>query len=171
MHRSILVAYATRYGSTQEVAEAVASELREAGVEVEIRPLREVKSLDDYRAIVVGAALYMYKWHKDAIRFLEQHQNELIGRPVAVFALGPVNEVEKEWDEARGQLDKELERFPWLRPVEVKLFGGRFDPEALKFPWNVVPGLKKLPTNDIRDWTAIRAWGRDLAERFRPPEA
>jgi menaquinone-dependent protoporphyrinogen oxidase len=170
MHRSILIAYATRYGSTQEVAEAVASEMRDAGVEVELRPLREVKSLEGYRAIVVGAALYMYKWHKDAIRFLEQRHNELIGRPVAIFALGPVNDVEKEWDEARGQLDKELERFPWLRPVEVKLFGGRFDPEMLKFPWNVVPGLKKLPTNDIRDWDAIRTWGRELAEGFRPPE-
>jgi menaquinone-dependent protoporphyrinogen oxidase len=170
MHKPILIAYATRYGSTREVADVIASEMREAGVEVEIRPLREVKSLETYRAIVMGAALYMYKWHKDAIRFLEQHQKELIGLPAAVFALGPVNEVEKEWDEAHGQLDKELERFSWLRPVEVKLFGGRFDPEMLKFPWNVVPGLKKLPTNDVRDWETIRAWGRELAERFRPPD-
>jgi menaquinone-dependent protoporphyrinogen oxidase len=166
----ILVAYATRYGSTKEIAEAIAAELRSAGLEVEIRSLREVKSLGGYRAIVMGAALYMYKWHKDAVRFLERHQNELIGKRVAVFAPGPINDVEKEWSEARGQLDKELERFPWFRPMDVKLFGGRFDPETLKFPWNLVPGLNRLPANDIRDWPAIRAWGRELADRFRPPE-
>jgi menaquinone-dependent protoporphyrinogen oxidase len=171
MQKPVLVAYATKFGSTREVAEAIAAAMREAGVEVDMRPLREVKSLESYGAIVVGAALYMYKWHKDAIRFVERCQSELVGKRVAVFALGPVNDVEKEWSEARARLDKELARFPSFRPVEVEMFGGSFDAQKLQFPWSLVPGLKKLPATDIRDWTAIGSWGSRLAETFRLPEA
>ena len=57
MSASVLVAYATRYGSTQEVAEAVAATLRERGLEVDIQPMREVRALDQYRAVVLGAPL------------------------------------------------------------------------------------------------------------------
>src|SRR5215469_569468 len=70
MSASILVAYATRYGSTQEVAEAIAATLRERGLAVDIQPMRDVRSLDQYRAVVLGAPLYMFHWHKDAIHFL-----------------------------------------------------------------------------------------------------
>src|SRR5439155_16364683 len=54
MSASVLVGYATRYGSTQEVAEAVAATLRERGLEVDIQPMREVRTLERYRAIVLG---------------------------------------------------------------------------------------------------------------------
>jgi len=70
----------------------------------------------------------------------------------------------------REQFDKELAKFPWLRPVEVKVFGGKFDPATLRFPFNVLPGMKKLPTSDIRDWDAIAAWGRGLAESLEGNE-
>ena len=70
MSASILVAYATRYGSTQEVAEAVAETLRDRGLEVDIGPMRDVRALDQYHAVVLGAPLYMFHWHKDALHFL-----------------------------------------------------------------------------------------------------
>ena len=66
MADQVFVAYATRYGSTQEVAEAVAGTLREGGLEVSIRPMRGVRTLDGYGAVVLGAPLYMGRWHKDA---------------------------------------------------------------------------------------------------------
>lgn len=56
--KSILLAYATRFGSTQEVAEAITATLREAGIEVELQAMQDVESLDGYDAIVLGAALY-----------------------------------------------------------------------------------------------------------------
>ncbi len=67
MSASILVAYATRYGSTEEVAEAVAATLRERGLAVDIQPLQQVPTLEGYRAVVLGAPLYMFHWHKDAL--------------------------------------------------------------------------------------------------------
>ncbi len=90
MSVSVLVGYATHYGSTQEVAEAVAATLRECGLEVDIQSMRKVRTLAGYSAVVLGAPLYMFRWHKDARRFLSRHREALTQRPVAIFALGPV---------------------------------------------------------------------------------
>jgi len=168
MSALILVAYATRYGSTQEVAEAVASTLRERGLAVDIGPMRQVHTLDQYRAVVLGAPLYMFHWHKDALHFLARHRAALTARPVAIFALGPFHAEEKEFQEVRGQLEKELAKFPWLRPAAIAIFGGKFDPQKLTFPYNLVPGLKNMPVSDVRDWTAIRTWASDLVAQFQP---
>jgi menaquinone-dependent protoporphyrinogen oxidase len=167
MSDSILVAYATRYGSTQEVAETVAATFRECGLAVDIQPMQEVRTLDQYRAVVLGAPLYMFHWHKDARHFLSRHRQALSGRPVAIFALGPINNEEKEFQGSREQLDKELAKFPWLKPLALEIFGGKFDPAKLRFPYNM-PALKKMPASDIRDWTAIRAWANTLATTFQP---
>ena len=70
--KSILLAYASRYGSTQEVAETIAAALREAGLEVELQPMRDVRRLEPYDAVVLGAAIYNAKWHPDAHQFLSQ---------------------------------------------------------------------------------------------------
>lgn len=89
--------------------------------------------------------------------------------PVAVFALGPMGAGdEKEWEGARAQLDKELARYPWLTPVAAAMFGGRFDPAALRFPYSLIPALRQMPASDLRDWAAIRAWAGDLAAQLQP---
>ena len=172
MSTSVLVGYATRYGSTQEVAEAIAATLHEGGLTVELQPLREVRSLDGYGAVVLGAPLFMFHWHKDALGFLSRHRQALTERPpqgirpestrVAIFALGPVHDPydEKEWQDSRDQLDKELSKFPWLKPVALEMFGGKYDPAKLRFPINWLAG--KVPASDLRDWTAIRSWAADL---------
>ena len=160
---SMLVAYATRYGSTREVAEQVAETLRASGLEVDVQPAREVRTLEGYSAVVLGAPLYMFRWHKDAVRFLRRHRQALAEQAVAIFALGPFNDDEEEWQGARAQLDKALGRFPWLVPADVEVFGGKFDPAGLRFPFNALPALKQIPASDIRDWEAIRAWASSLA--------
>jgi menaquinone-dependent protoporphyrinogen oxidase len=168
MSTSVLVGYATRYGSTQEVAEAVAATLRECGLAVDVQPLRQVRTLAGYSAVVVGAALYMFRWHKDARRFLSRHRQALTERPVAIFALGPVHDPrdEEEWQNSRAQLDKELANFPWLSPVALEMFGGKYAPEKLRFPISLFAGSE--PASDLRDWTAIRAWASDLAPKLEP---
>jgi menaquinone-dependent protoporphyrinogen oxidase len=162
----ILVGYATRYGSTQEVAEVIAQTLQESGVKVEIQPLRKVKSLAAYRGVIMGAPLMMFRWHKDARRFLSQHRRELSRLPVAIFALGPVHEPrdEKEWTDSRAQLDKELAQLSWFKPVALEILGGVFDPTKYRFPINKLAGAE--PASDIRDWDAIREWARDAAEKL-----
>jgi len=158
----VLVGYATRYGSTQEVAEAVAATLRECGLEVDIQPMRKVRTLAGYSAVVLGAPLFMFRWHEDALRFLSRHREALTERPVAVFALGPVHDPydEDEWQSSHDQLDKELAKYPWLTPIAMEMFGGKYDPAKLRFPVNLLAG--KEPASDLRDWTAIRDWAANL---------
>lgn len=166
MNDKILVTYATRYGSTQEVAEAVAATLREGGLAVDIQLMREVRTLAGYSAVVLGAPLFMFRWHKDALGFLSRHRKALTERPVAVFALGPTHDPhdEKEWQDSRAQLDRELAKFPWFTPVALEMFGGKYDPAYLRFPINMLAG--KEPASDIRDWTAIRAWANNLPTKL-----
>jgi menaquinone-dependent protoporphyrinogen oxidase len=161
MSKPILVGYATRYGSTQEVAEVVAGVLRDAGLNVDLRLLKDVRSLDGYAAVVMGAALYMYHWNKDALKFLPRHRDALSRLPVFVFSLGPIHDEPKEFEDARAQLDADLAKEKWFRPVEIEMFAGKFDPAKLPFPVNKMAG--KEPASDARDWEAIRAWATALA--------
>lgn len=167
MPKTILVTYSTIHGSTQEVAEQVAATLREQGGEVNLLPAKQVRSLDEYRAVVLGAPLYMFHWHKDALNFLARHRAALAQKPVAIFALGPVNNDEKEFQGAREQLDKELVKFPWLVPVTIEIFGGKMEPAKFRFPYNLIPAMNKMPPSDIRDWAAIKTWASDLASKFQ----
>jgi menaquinone-dependent protoporphyrinogen oxidase len=174
MSDSILVAYATRYGSTQEVAEAVAATLRERGLEVDLQPVRKVRTLEGYRAVVLGAPLYIGRWHKDAQRFLSLHREALTQRPVAIFTLGPTQPDEKEREGVHAQLDQELAKYPWLSPVALELFGGKYDPAKLRFFDKLLASLPasplhQMPASDVRDWKAIRAWASKLAAELPWP--
>jgi menaquinone-dependent protoporphyrinogen oxidase len=166
MSTAVLVGYATRYGSTREVAEAIAATLRECGLVAELQPMREVRSLAGYSALVLGAPLYMFRWHKDARRFLSRHRKAITERQVAIFALGPVHDPddENEWHDSRAQLEKELAKYPWLAPLAVDVFGGKYDPDNLRWPINLLAGNE--PATDIRDWKAIRAWASELAAKL-----
>ncbi len=172
MSASILVTYATRYGSTQEVAGFIAETLRSAGQSADVEPMREVSTLDAYAAVVLGAPLYIGKWHEDVQRFLAQQQNALMQRPVAVFALGPLSTAEGEMQGTRQQLDKELGKYPWLKPAALALFIGKYEPAKLNFGHKVLAALPAsplhgLPASDNRDWDAIRAWAADLPANLR----
>jgi len=173
MAGTILVGYATRYGSTREVAEAVAADLRERGETVEVRPLGEVYALDGYGPVVLGAPMYMGRLHGDMLEFLTWHRESLQEHPVAVFALGPLTDEPGEVEGCHAQLEKELAKHAWLHPVSVELFGGKYDPGRLTFAHRLVamlPGtpLHNRPASDARDWDAARAWATDLAERLQP---
>src|SRR5512142_1404640 len=148
---NVLLAYATRNGSTQQVAEAVAASLREAGAQVTVWPARAAReTAAGYDLIVLGAPLYSGRWHRDAHRFLKRHRRELAGVPVAVFAMGPRNDTAEAWQRSRAQLDRALAKHGWLTPVAVTVFGG-VDP----------PGRGRRPRRDLRNWQAIDAWAAD----------
>ncbi len=175
MKTKVLVAHASKYGSTQEVAEAIASTLRDRGFEVDVRPVRKIRQLDGYRALVLGTAIYYGAWRKDAHGFLERNREELEGRPVALFAMGPIGDSPSEKDRAESQvaLQKDLAKHPWLTPVAFEMFGGKFDPTRLDLVDRLATSLPasplhQLPASDMRDWAAILAWANDLAAVLQP---
>ncbi|MEA4907229.1 MAG: flavodoxin domain-containing protein [Anaerolineaceae bacterium] len=167
MNDPLLVTYASKYGATQEVAEAIATALSERGLNVNLLPVRQVRSLGEYGPVVLGAPLYIGRWPGEVGQFLARFQPELARRQVAVFTLGPTQAGDKDWQGARDQLDQELARYPWLKPVKVELLGGKYDPARLRFPDSLLAKLPasplyQLPPSDQRDWTAIRAWADDV---------
>jgi menaquinone-dependent protoporphyrinogen oxidase len=170
----VLVGYATRYGSTQEVAEAVAATLREGGLAVDLQPMRDVRTLAGYHAIVLGAPLYIGHWYKDALQFLSQHREALTKLPTAIFALGPATTgTEQEWQASRENLAQELAKFPWLTPIALEMFGGKYDPAKLSLSHKLLTALPAsplhgLPPSDLRDWEAIRTWASDLVAKLEP---
>lgn len=167
MKARILVAYATRYGATQEIAEFLAATLRESGFEVDCSAMRDVRGIDDYRGVVLGAPFYYGRWPRPARRFLNRFGPVLARRDVAVFATGRIEPAQPE-SEVRSQLDALLDRYRWLTPFSEALFGGRWDPAALRGldRWmRTLPGssLHVLPATDLRDWDAIGAWATHVA--------
>lgn len=171
MTAPVLVTWATRGGSTEEVARAIAATLRESGLAVETLPVGLVRTLRPFSAVVLGIPLYMGHLHRDGRRFLSHYRRELVRRPTALFVLGPIHAKEEEFATARRQLEKQLARFPWLSPVAQEVFGGRWDATKLGFPFSLVPALKHTPSSDARNWPAIHAWADTLRPRLETAHA
>ena len=85
---NVLVAYASKHGATEEIAEVIADQLRQDGHPVDCMPVGEVDSLDPYEAIVVGSAVYMKRWRPEAKHFLKRSGAVLVSRPFWVFSSG-----------------------------------------------------------------------------------
>ena len=171
MGASILVAYATRYGSTTDVAEAVAEELTKLGHEATVELAKEVRTLQGFDAVVLGAPLYIGSLGSGPHAFLKRFAEDLERLPVAVFVLGPLNDKPDDLANIDTQIEKELAKVGWLKPVSTKVFGGALDPTKLRFPdsmLNLMPAspFKDMPPTDVRDWEAIRAWAASLPEAF-----
>jgi menaquinone-dependent protoporphyrinogen oxidase len=156
----ILVAYGTKHGSTREVAEVVAAELRTRGLEVDVLPAEQAHAVGDYDGVVIGGALYAGRWHPQAKHLLLDEEDELAERPVAIFAMGPRTMDPSDVADARRQLDRALAKAPAVEPVAVAIFGGVLQPSALRFPFN------RLPASDARDWDEIRGWAAGLTRFF-----
>jgi menaquinone-dependent protoporphyrinogen oxidase len=154
-----LVAYASKHGSTEEVARAIGSFLRDADHHVDVRDVEAVTDVEPYDAVVLGASLYMGRVHAGARTFLRNHHAALEERSLAVFALGPLTLEKEQVAGSRKQLDKALEHLG-VDPQLVTVFGGVVDPKQLHFP------LNRMPKTDARDWSAIEAWAGDVALRF-----
>jgi menaquinone-dependent protoporphyrinogen oxidase len=157
---NILVAYATRNGSTQEVAEAIVGTLRACGADARLQAARDVRSLAPrFELIVLGAPIYSGRWHRDAHRFLRRHRKDLGTVPVAVFGMGPRRPDPQAWQRSRAQLDRALAKHSWLQPVAVTVFGGTDPPKPVR------------RCRDLRDWTQIEAWATSLANPTGWPAA
>jgi menaquinone-dependent protoporphyrinogen oxidase len=155
---SVLVAFASKHGTTREVAERVRDRLSAAGAEVELSSAGRVADVSAYGAVVLGAGIYMGRLHPEARALLER----LAGVRCAIFALGPDSSAEEKLAESRAQLDGALRKARGVEPVAVAVFGGAFDPRKHRFP------LNRLPEFDARDWDAIDAWADELASLLVP---
>jgi menaquinone-dependent protoporphyrinogen oxidase len=167
MEHLVLVAFATKYGSTEETARAVAAVLAAEGLAVEVCAVGEVKTWKPYSAVVLAAALYIGRLHKGARRFLSIWREELTRVPVALIAPGPLEADEKQRKSAQEQVDKELARVPWFHPVAQTVAVGKWDPAKLPFPFSWT--LRNVPASDERDWNLVAAWAHEIAGKLQAP--
>jgi menaquinone-dependent protoporphyrinogen oxidase len=164
--KQILIAYGTRYGSTREVAETVAAMLTEQGIDTDVKQAREVRSLDDHDAVVLGTPLYLGALHKDVRALLEKNQTALEHTPFALFALGPIK-ADDGIDGSRAQFVNALAKLPVSTPASTAVFVGAYDPARLGFRDKMLTALPASPlhgevAHDERDWEEIRRWAQGL---------
>jgi menaquinone-dependent protoporphyrinogen oxidase len=162
MSTHVLVAYASKHGTTREVAESIATTLAECGLDVEVREAGSVRDIARHDAVVLGGGLYTGKLHPNARRFLKRHRHDLAEKRLAVFGMGPDSLEDSKVAESRKQLDRALAQTPELEPIAVAIFGGALVPGSWRFPFN------RLPAFDARDWDAIRGWAQDVAVKLTP---
>lgn len=165
MPRKILIAYATRTGSTAKVADAIARRLCDAGLRAEVRPVGEVGPLDDYDSAVLGSAIRFAAWLPEMIGFLDVNRRRLAEMPVAFFtmhmlALGddPAAMAERAKYTAKAR--------DLVTPVEEVFFEGMIDLARLSFLDRLAVRLVKSPIGDRRNWQRIETWANGLVTRL-----
>ncbi len=160
MKNKILIAYATRCGSTGGVAEAIGQAWSRGGTIVDVRLAKDVNDLSPYQAVVVGSAIRMGRWLPEVVEFVKTHQDRLSRLPVAYFAvcLAMKEDTAENRGEALGYLDPVLKRFPQVKPVDIGLFAGAVDYKRLPFTYRLILKVKGAPEGDFRNWEAIRTW-------------
>ena len=176
----ILVAYATRHGATQGVAERIAHTLGRRGLEVTLQPVDEAGAVDEYDAFVIGSAAYMSHWMKEATAFVRRNHVLLARHPVWLFSSGPIG-TERVDAKGRDVLEvsepREFVEFAGLlRPRDARVFFGAYDPDAEPIGvaerfgslFTRMPAVRQaLPAGDFRDWPAIEAWANDIARELQ----
>lgn len=166
----VLVAYASRNGSTAEIAQRIADELRHEGLDVDCSEADAVASLDGYGAVILGSAVYARRWRPAARRFVRRHRRVLPGLPWWVFSSGPVGEPKPNDARAASWLEppRTMARVERLGARAHVVFGGRVPVQPRTFIERAM--VRNTPERfaDRRDWDEIARWASDVAGQLRP---
>ena len=174
---NVLVAYATRHGATQGIAEQIAKTLRGAGLDVEIARAGSVKATAGYDAFVIGSAAYMFHWQKDAVDLVRRNRKTFGAKPVWLFSSGPLG---TEAVDAKGR-DQKIAAIPKeiaeLRAAvgarDHRVFFGAYARDqkpvglAERFVSLVPAAREALPEGDFRDWPEIETWAAGIATELK----
>lgn len=165
MQHRVLVAYATKYGATAEIAERIGTGLRDAGLDVHVTPADRAGDVTTYTAVVLGSAVYAGSWRKEAAEFLAEHELALATRPTWLFSSGPTGdgdpvELMKGWEFPEAQ-QPIADR---LHPRDIRFFHGAIDLKKLNFAEKLLVKGIKAPVGDFRRWDDISAWAMEIAQ-------
>jgi menaquinone-dependent protoporphyrinogen oxidase len=163
MAGKVLVAFASKYGATKEIAEKIGEVLKQEGLQADVLPVKSVKNLADYQAIVIGSAVYMFNWRKEASNFLQSNEKTLSGLPVWVFSSGPTEKGDPvklvEGLLVPKALKPVIDR---IKPRDITVFHGAMNEKmGILEKWMVK--MAKGQFGDFRDWDMITAWAKGVA--------
>jgi len=159
----ILIAFASRLGSTREIALAIGEVLRSRGADVDVLPVDEVAQIKGYQAVIVGASIREQAWLPEAKRFVQIHRDALLKRPLVYFAVSGLmsNPTPEHFHEVYEYLS-EIRAI--AEPLEVGIFAGALDYDRLNHEQMTKVLSKGLPEGDFRRWQDVRAWAEDVAD-------
>ncbi|MCE5263454.1 MAG: flavodoxin domain-containing protein [Deltaproteobacteria bacterium] len=163
MQKRVLVAYASKYGSTGGVADAIGKELCGKEVAVDVALIKNVRDIGSYQGVIIGSAIYMGKWMSEAADFVKENRDALCKVPVAYFLVCMTlsEPTEKKRAEALSYMEPILKAVPEIKPVGMGTFAGAMDYNNLSWLNKKILKSKGTPEGDFRDWNAIRAWARE----------
>jgi menaquinone-dependent protoporphyrinogen oxidase len=175
--KRILVAYDTIHGSTAEVAKSIGTELCNRGFQVDVRFVGNVTGLDDYSAVILGSAIYEFRWLPDAAAFLKNNQSALSTMPVAYFIVGAslFQDTPKNRDAVKKSfIDPVLTEYPDIKPLSIGLFGGAVDFTRGEYNLfekivlrilGLIVGFKDKA--DWRNWEYINSWANEVGDQLQ----
>ena len=161
--KRVLVTYASKYGSTGGVADAIGKELCGKGLAADVALIRNAGDLGLYRGAVVGSAIYMGEWMPEATDFVKKNR-DILGRiPVAYFlvCMTLAEPTEKNRAKALSYMEPIMKAAPEIRPLGIGTFAGALDYSNLSWPYKIILKAKGAPEGDFRDWNSIRTWAQE----------
>lgn len=162
----ILVAVASRHGSTREIAEAVAEGLRAARFSVDVADPDDVETLDPYGAVLVGSSVYVGRWAASARAMVDRLAPALSVRPLWLFSSGPVGNPPfpaGDPEEVAGLVVR-------LRARGHRTFSGRLDRGGLALAERAVVSLIQAEHGDFRSWRDVQEWAQEVADELHADE-
>jgi menaquinone-dependent protoporphyrinogen oxidase len=162
----VLVTFASRHGSTREIAAALARALQRTGsgrhphVRIVLAPVQRRPDPRDFDAVVLGSPVYADGWLESARSYADAVAAHLCGRPTWLFSSGLTT-----------QSAEEVRRIgPSIGARDHRIFGGRLEPRLLsaaeRRDWPVGGA------EDVRNWSAVREWSAQIVtELARRPAA
>ncbi len=165
MNTQVLVTYATKYGATAEIAEKIGQVLSQADLHTDVLPADRVSNLSSYKAVILGSAVYMGGWRKEAAKFLKVNEKVLAEQLVWLFSSGPTGvgdpvELTKGWHFPKA-LQPIADR---IQPRDIAVFHGALNMKKLNFIEKWMINNVKAPIGDFRDWEAITSWATNIAD-------
>jgi menaquinone-dependent protoporphyrinogen oxidase len=168
MDKQILVAYATKHGATTEIAEKIGEVFRQAGLATDVLPVAHVSNLVPYEAVVLGSAVYIGQWRKEASKFLTANATALAGKRVWLFSSGPTGEGDPVELVQGWRFPAKLQAIAdRIKPRDVAVFHGAVDVNKLNLIEKWMLKNVKAPVGDFRDWEAIAAWTTAIIEELK----
>ncbi len=157
---NVLIAVASKYGATRDIADEIAGVLEQKGMETTTQACDAATDVDGFDAVIVGSAVYAGRWRPEAMAFVSDHAAQLESIPVWLFSSGPLGDPPKP-TENPADLD-DLTALVKVRDHAV--FAGSLDKANLSLGEKAIVKLVKAPYGDFRSWDTIRAWANHIAE-------
>jgi menaquinone-dependent protoporphyrinogen oxidase len=158
------VSAASKYGATAEIAQAIGDVLAERGHTARVVPPEEVRSIQDYDAVVLGSAVYVGHWLTAAKDLVHRSSAEIAALPVWIFSSGPVGDPPKPEEDPVDVADL----LSATKALGHRVFAGRIEKKRLSFGEKAMVMALRVPEGDFRDWTDIKGWAAEIADALSP---